>query len=174
MFLLLNFTKLLDLLHTVELNVGNPNNKSMMNFEFHLPYLSKDPDWGFLLLVLAISCEFTLTTTTGMLCLFYLYWAWSWVVVLLEWLAAANLWACDLGHWCCVMAVYALPMLKWYGCGCEHVELLEWFIWCLSTCVAGHDHFFHYNLSYLLIYLTLPDLFAICPNLNQNELRTSF
>ena len=44
MFLLLNFTKFLDLLHIVELNVGNPNNKSMMNFEFHLPYLSMDPD----------------------------------------------------------------------------------------------------------------------------------
>ena len=44
MFLLLKFTKLLDLPHIVELIVGNQNNKSMMNFEFHLPDLSMDPD----------------------------------------------------------------------------------------------------------------------------------
>ena len=39
-----NFTELLVLLHSVELNVGNPNNQSMMNFVFHLPVLSMDPD----------------------------------------------------------------------------------------------------------------------------------
>ena len=44
LFYFSNFTELLVLLHSIGLIVGNPNNKSMMNFEFHLPYLSMDPD----------------------------------------------------------------------------------------------------------------------------------
>ena len=161
LFYFSNFTKLLVLLHSVELNVGNPNNQSMMNFVFHLPVLSMDPDWGSILVVLAIPMSslwllllvcyelfLSIMWCLSLAMVVVLQWLWLLLIYLQLWLVQSHdfgnwlvSWYCSLeigwyGVWCCsLMMVYILPMLYWFSCGCDLAELQWGSLWCLSSSI---------------------------------------